>query len=36
MDTARLGFILMFVGFPLYLLWKGRLPAYIALMQAPA
>jgi hypothetical protein len=31
-NTGRIGFLLIAVSFPLYLLWKGRLPAYLSLM----
>lgn len=31
-DAGKAGFLLVAVSFPLYLLWKGRLPTYIGLM----
>lgn len=30
-DAGRAGFLLVALGFPLYLLWKGRLPLYLSL-----
>jgi hypothetical protein len=30
-SLARTGFIMIAVGFPVYLLWRGRLPLYLAL-----
>lgn len=34
MGAAKIGFIMIALGFPFYLLWKGRLPAYLALASA--
>lgn len=33
MSTAQRGFIMIALAFPIYLLWKGRLPAYFALLK---
>ncbi len=35
-NVARTGLLLVMVSFPLYLLWKGRLPAYLALAKGTA
>jgi len=35
-NVARTGLLLVMVAFPLYLLWKGRLPAYLALAKGAA
>lgn len=34
MGAAQRGFVIMALAFPVYLLWKGRLTAYLALMTA--
>lgn len=33
MSSAQRGFIMIALAFPIYLLWKGRLPAYFALLK---
>lgn len=35
-NVARSGLLLMAVAFPLYLLWRGRLPLYMAFTKASA
>lgn len=30
-DAAKTGFFLVALGFPLYLLWRGRAPVYLKL-----
>lgn len=35
-NVARSGLLLVMVSFPLYLLWRGRLPAYIAMTKGAA
>jgi hypothetical protein len=36
MNAAATGFITIALAFPIYLLWKGELPAYLALMTGGA
>lgn len=34
--SAHQGIVAILIAFPVYLLWKGRLPAYLALLKTPA
>jgi hypothetical protein len=35
-NIARTGLLLVAISFPLYLLWKGRLPLYIGMTKGSA
>lgn len=34
-NIGKVAYLMIMAGFPLYLLWKGELGAYLALTQAP-